>query len=359
MSTVYLISDQGRLNKKGQTLVLKMDEHTTKTIFPFQTDQLVLIGNIEITSPALKLLMKHQINTVFLSKNGRFNGKLVFKMGKNVFLRHKQFKRLEDAEFRLNMARIIVSAKLKNQLNFMQRIKRKRETSGKIEENVNRMKNLLSKIETAENLDSVRGYEGAGANAFFSVFREAIVPDFATFNGRSMNPPQDNVNAVLSFIYTLIFYRVDAAIQMQGMDSSVGYFHRLDYGKQALAFDLMEEYRTPIADTLTASLFNLGILQEDDFREVIFSAENDEYPLNPNLETDKKQTAFQKKKGILLSRNGLRKVITHFEKKLETQLFHPPMEKRLSYKQLIFQQVKHFKRLIMGEELFYKPLILK
>lgn len=355
MSTIYLISTQGKLTKKGETLVLHMDENTTKTIFPFKTEQLVLIGNIDLSTPALKFLMHRQIDTVFINKNGRYNGRLDFSQGKNIFLRIKQYERLKDEAFRLRLAKSIVSAKLKNQLHFIQRIGRKREEKQKINAAKEQIRALWNKAQQAASLDSLRGYEGAAARAYFSVFQHALLPDFARFDGRSMNPPQDNVNAVLSFLYTLILYRVDAALETEGLDPYAGYFHALGYGKRTLSFDLMEEYRTPLADTLTIALFNLGVLQESDFREVVFSAESDDFPLEP----DEEHEAFNEKKGILLNRDGLRKVITQFEKKLDTEIYFTPLQKRISYKQLIMQQVKHFKRVLNGEEETYRPLVQK
>ncbi|GAB4339881.1 MAG: type I-C CRISPR-associated endonuclease Cas1c [Calditrichia bacterium] len=357
MSTIYLVSNRGKLARQGKKLVLHLDEHTARSIFPFKTEQLVLIGNIEITSPALKLLMHHRINTVFINKNGKFNGRLDFQAGKNVFLRQKQFKLLEDDSFRLNFARQLVEHKLQNQLTFSQRLIRNQPQLASFNPQIQQLKQLITKCQEADNLDRLRGYEGSGARAFFSVFPKAIRADFARFNGRSMNPPQDNVNAVLSFLYTLLYYRVEAALQTEGLDSSVGYFHRVDYGKCALAFDLMEEYRTPIADTLTAALFNLGTLKEEDFREITFQAEDDEYPLD--LETTEEGTAAAASRGVLLTPDGIRKVIPQFEKKLDTTIFYPPAQKPLSYRQIIRQQILHFKRVIQGEESQYRPFTIK
>ena len=120
----------------------------------------------------------------------------------------------------------------------------------------------------------------------------------------------------------------------------------------------MEEYRTPLGDSLTASLFNLGVLNENDFHEVTFSSEDVEFPLEAEDDTEANIT-FQKKKGVLLTREGLRKVITHFEKRLDTRLFYPPLQKPLSYRQIISQQIRQFKRVINGEESLYKPLVIK
>jgi CRISPR-associated protein Cas1 len=279
MSTIYIVSDYGRLVKNGDVLQLKRGDDLLKTIFPFKTELLLILGKVEITSAAINMLMRHRINTVFCHRNGRFNGRIEFQRGKNVFLRQRQFALLDDPEFSLRFARAVVRGKLRNQLSFMQRISRTRAIDHQVAGAVDRIKESLRAVEQADSIDSLRGHEGMGARCFFSVFRHSIKPDWAVFNGRSMNPPKDNVNAVLSFIYTMVFHRVLAAIEAVGLDSYVGYLHQLNYGKQALAFDLMEEYRTPVGDMLTASLFNLGILKPDDFEEIDFTAADDEHPL--------------------------------------------------------------------------------
>jgi len=362
MSTIYIVSNNGKLQKKGETLQLNYPDGMITTIFPYKTEQIVVLGSIEITGSAFRLLMKYNIDTIFLGTNGKFNGKLVFQESKNIFLRQRQFKLLDDNSFRLNFAKAVVSGKLKNQLTFMQRINRRsNEIEAKIKQTIENMKRIIQKVDDATDLNMVRGYEGIGAKYFFSVFRENIKQDWAIFKGRSMHPPEDNVNAVLSFLYTLLLYRVDAAIEEEGLDAYVGYFHELEYGKRTLSFDLMEEFRTPLADTLCCALFNLGMLNETDFREVVFSSDSDEYPLAADeIDTDNiENISYQSKKGILLTKDGIQKVITQFEKKIETQIFYQLQARNISYKKIIQEQVKHFRRIINGEEREYKPLISK
>ncbi|GAB4172003.1 MAG: CRISPR-associated endonuclease Cas1 [Calditrichia bacterium] len=357
LTTIYLTSNSGRLGKKGETLQLQGDNNLVKTIYPFRTSQIFLIGNIDISTPALKLLMKNRIDTVFLSKNGKFNGRLVFRKGKNVFLRQKQFKSVENPEFVLQMARSIAKGKITNQALYLKRIRRERKLKD-LQSTIGQVYGILEKLETADNLDSVRGYEGAAARLYFSKYANAFIQDYANFPGRSMNPPKSNVNAVLSFIYTLILSRVEAALESEGLDPYVGYLHRMDYGKTSLAFDLMEEYRVPLGDTLTAALFNQLTLKEDDFREVEFNSNDDEYFIE-KTEEDGENGLQDGIKGVLLTTEGLRKVIAQFEKKMETEILHSHAERRMSYKQLIFYQIRHFKRVINGEEYEYKPMVLR
>ena len=356
MKIIYLTSDGAKLVKKDNTLVLEKDNWNKHTIFPHQTEQIYIIGNINITTPALKLLMRHKIDTVFIGKNGKFYGKLTFTPSKNVFLRVKQYKLLDDKIFPAYVARTIVKAKIKNQITFLRKLFRKKNLPD-IKKAVKKLENYAIAVQNQTDIGKIRGFEGIASKTYFSVFNYSFIPDFAVFNGRSKNPPEDNVNAVLSFLYTLLYFRVDTYIEAEGLDSQVGYLHSLDYGRKSLAFDLVEEYRTPIAEALTVALFNLNILKKDDFREVNFSSKDDEFPLEPDSANEPE--VIISKRAVLLNNDGLRKVITQFEKRLSSEYFYLPENRKLFYKELIHHQVRHFKRVIIGEEKEYKPLIIK
>ena len=355
MATIYIVSDYGVLVKRGETLQLIKDGTVLKTIFPFRTEQLVISGKVELTSQALRLLMFHQIDTVFIGKNGKYAGKLLFEKGKNVFQRRKQYQNLENPDFCVSFSRSIVAGKLRNQLNFIQRLGRRHQRSDAYQSAVSQIKQLQSSLEQADSIQTIRGLEGMVAKTYFSVYRNAIQCDWTQFTKRSMNPPLDPVNAVLSFLYTLILYRVDAAIEVAGLDGYVGYLHALDYGKKTLAFDLMEEYRTALSDALTTGLFNMGTLQPEDFRTVDFSQDDVEFPYDPSEPLHGENL---EKPGVLLTKEGLAKVINTFEKKMETSFNYPPLSRKILYRDLFDAQIKHFRRVIMGEEAEYKPYSL-
>jgi CRISP-associated protein Cas1 len=363
MAIVYITSNNGKLSKKSETLEHYAHDGTVTIIFPFKTEQLVIIGDITITGAALRLLMKFRIETVFLNRNGIFNGKLEFQDNKNVLFRKKQFDMLSNDVFKLEFAKQVVIGKVGNQLTFVKRIGRKKvEGSEGSASNVLRViqgiDDVQKKVNTATSLEQLRGYEGTCARYYFSIFKENISKDWAVFNGRSMNPPEDNVNAVLSFLYTLLYYRVDSTISSNGLDPYVGMFHAVNYGKHTLAFDLMEEFRVPLGDTICCALFNLGILEQEDFRTEIFSEKSDDYPIEQS-DHEKEQGMASDKKGVLLARNGIRKVIEQFERKIETKIFYTPLMKQLSYKRIIVEQVRHYRRVLTGEESSYIPLSTK
>jgi len=358
MATIYIVSNYGTLHKKGETIVLEDKDGLKTTIFPHKTEQLLILGRTHITSEALNLLMHYNIDTVFMGRNGKFNGKLAFQTGKNVFLRQKQFKSIENHNFSLKLAQNIVNAKLQNQLTMLYKTQRKEKNHHNLKNIIEKMKHNKDKIKNTTSIDSIRGHEGYGAKLFFDGFKYGIFPDWAKFNGRSMHPPKDNVNAVLSFLYTLILFRVDAAIEASGLDPYVGYLHTLDYGKRSLTYDLMEEYRTPMADRLTVSMLNKGMLEWSDFTKVNFSKASDDFPLSEGEENEE-PAILKEKEGILLTKKGIRKVISQFEKKLEDDIFYKPLNKRISYRKLIIEQVKHFKRVVSNEEASYQPLVIK
>ena len=368
LSEIYILSDYGKLSKKDETIVFSQPDGTSTILFPFKTEHLVLIGRISISADALRLLTKYKIPTTFLASNGRFNGKLSFGDKKNIFLRQKQFRILDDSKKSLEIARSIVTGKIKNEISFMQRIKRKNPAEEiVIEQTVTSVKNTLNDAEKTDDIEKLRGYEGLAARKYFEVFKFNILPDWAEFKTRSKNPPKSNVNAVLSFLYTLLMYRVESAIETTGLDSCCGNLHALNYGKTALVFDLMEEFRSPVCDTVCCSLFNLGVLKEDDFEKVTFSTESEDFPLeqieqinqNENGEELKDSDTLQSQIGILLTKNGIKKVISAFETKMNSLVLYSPENTKLSYAKIIYRQVQHYKRVIAEEETEYKAYYFK
>ncbi len=366
MAEIYILSDYGKLTKRDETIVFAQPDGTNTILFPFKTEHLVLIGRVSISADALRLLTKYKISTTFLSSNGRFNGKLTFGDSKNVFLRQKQFRILDNTEKSLEIAESIVAGKIRNEISFMQRIKRKTNSDDeKVKNAINDVKNVLSSLKKSRNIDELRGFEGIAARKYFEVFAFNINCEWAEFKRRSKNPPKSNVNAVLSFLYTLLSYRVESAIESTGMDTCCGNLHAMNYGRSSLVFDLMEEFRSPICDSVCCNLFNLGTLTKEDFEEKDFSADSDEFPLeqvqnDENSDTEKETDEIpERQTGILLTKAGLKKVIGAFEAKMNSLVLYPLTNQKLSYAKIIYQQVLLYKRVISGEETEYRSYYSK
>ncbi len=264
MNTVYITEVNGFLKKVGQNLVLSKGREKIAEIKTDDLTQLIVVGNIQISTQALTFMFKKGIDLVFLSLSGKFRGRLSSETSKNIELRRKQFKLFEGSNFILESSRNIVYAKILNQLYFLRRAQFKRK-SEKIKKAIYKIKSLFQNLNKAETVDSIRGYEGRASALYFQVFGESIVRDDISFTGRSRRPPKDEVNTLLSFGYTLLLNTISGIVEITSLDKYLGVFHTIDYGKPSLILDLMEEWRPLIVDTLAVSLINQGIISKKDF----------------------------------------------------------------------------------------------
>ena len=333
MSSVYIFSEIGKLSKCDEHFIFKDTAGGTTRILPSQTDLIFADRHISITGEAFALLSKHRIPVIFRPYGAADTITLQYEDSKNVFLRQKQYRILDEREQKLRYAKAIARGKMKNQLAFLQKIKRASEDvelRAKYENAANGIKAVLKQAEGAESVDALRGFEGIASRHYFSVFGLHVKPEWAVFEGRSKNPPESNVNAALSFLYTLLSQSVTLALKAQGLDCMVGVLHELSYGKNALVFDMIEEFRSPVADAVCYTLFNENILKEDDFR----SEEN----------------------AVYLAREGLKKVVRQFEAKLCSTLRYNDGEK--SYRELLVFQAERYKDAVLtGTE--YEPFAYK
>ncbi len=382
----YVKTQGARIIKEGRHLLVRKGDGIYNTLFIYKLDQLLLFGNIEITHNALCHLMRSNIDTVFLTRYGRYLGRLAPVESKNVFLHKKQYHLLDDTDFGLRRAKEIVAGKLSNMATLLMRIKRSRKRQ-EVGSRAGEIQSLMSKLSQTDNIDSVRGYEGRGSAIFFKGFPFGFVEDMG-FSKRVRRPPTDPVNAVLSLLYTFLMNRVYSAVCVAGLDPYPGFLHTIDYGRYSLVLDLMEEFRTIIADTLTLSLFNLKILQKEDFiKEVpvettsgdsekdrtpditadpiglisMNDAASEEFDLPEQRmdETPAQPAQVTGKYPVKLVSGAFKRVIDAFEKKLTTSFFYPPAERRLSYGDAIIFQAGHYRKVIEGEVDVYQPLLLK
>lgn len=356
MAVVYITSQGGVLYKEGKTLVVKNRDGGTHTIFPFQVEQIYIIGNINITTPALKFILINNIDTVFLSFNGEFLGRLEGKLSKNIYLRQKQFKKLENSDFILKTAKMIAKGKIYNQIMVLKRILKKRKEKT-LKNLIKAMEEIYQKIENVQTLNSLRGHEGKAGALYFNGYKYGFNSSKIYFAKRVKRPPTDPVNAILSLLYTFLMNRVFGAVSASGLDPYLGTLHSVDYGRPSLVLDLMEEFRPIIADTLTLALFNLKIIDTDDF---IIKTEIDDTDIeiideDENLDTIPEVAS----RVVYLKEKSLKVVISQFEKKLDTEFYYEPLKKRISYKRAILEQAKNFALYIREERLEYKPVLMQ
>ncbi|WP_429885574.1 CRISPR-associated endonuclease Cas1 [Geoalkalibacter halelectricus] len=350
-------------------------------------EQLVLMGNVIITPPALKLLLRENIDTVFLRVDGRYLGRLASAEPKNVFLRRRQFALAEDSTFCLPVARSIVLGKMANMATVLNRISRTRK-QGAAAAAAETIRKLARRSDGASDLEQLRGFEGAASATYFQSLGLGLNQNLG-FTKRVRRPPTDPVNAVLSLLYTFLINRAYAAVRVAGLDPYPGVLHSLEYGRHSLPLDLVEEFRTLVADTLTLSLFNLGVLKEEDFYRLAapqsiaptsgvvadatielacqdalgmmsVSAEEDVFDL-PDQRLDEVEETPERagKIAVRLHPAAFIRVIKAFEKKINTEFFHPQAEKKLTYGEALIFQARHYRQVIEGVAAHYQPLLLK
>ena len=384
---VYIKTQGARIIKEGRHLLVKKGDATYNTLFTYKLRQIVIFGNVEITHRALAQLMRFEIDTVFLTQNGRYLGRIASPEARNVFLRKRQYDLLGDQDFGLRMARAIVSGKLANMATILMRIKRTRD-DGLSGPKAHAIQDLLKPIQETDNLNSIRGYEGRGSALYFEAFPHGFIENMG-FVRRIRRPPTDPVNSILSLLYTFLMNRVYAAVRVAGLDPYPGFLHTLDYGRYSLVLDLMEEFRTIIADTLALSLFNLKILKKEDFYVETPDSDEDFHQTQEERITDVTQDPIGRISGtandsecfdlpdqrmeeegaqqarptvkypVKLHADGFQRVIEAFEKKLTTSFFYPPADRQLTYADTLIFQAEHFRKVIEGEAVVYQPVLLK
>lgn len=382
---IYITTQGARIIREGRHLLVKKGNDIYHTLFVEKLRQVVLCGNIDLTPAARNILLRHQVDTVFLTRNGRYVGRFANHEPKNVALRTRQFLLQGDENFGVQFCRQVVHGKLTNMMTLLMRISRTREqqqASLKAKE----IRALLPKIEQAESIDSLRGYEGRGSALYFGAFRHGLLNNFG-FHRRVRRPPTDPVNAVLSLLYTFLFNRVYSAVRLNHLDPYPAFLHTPDYGRHSLVMDLMEEFRVIIADTLTLSLFNLKILQRDDFTlEAPPPVEPGEDETTPDVTADayglitaqdcreQFDVPSQRmhdtpgadaaedgrgKPAVKLTSEAFKRVIENFERKLTTPFYYTPQERQISYNEALTAQAGMYRKLIEGEVQVYQPLLLK
>ncbi|MCX8012258.1 MAG: CRISPR-associated endonuclease Cas1, partial [Desulfobacterota bacterium] len=374
---VYVTTQGARIVKEGKHLLVKKDGTIYHTLFTYKLDQVVIFGNVEITPRALAQLMRHNIDVVFLNSKGRYLGRIAPVETKNVFLHKRQYALLDNKEFALRLARAIVGGKLANMATFLMRIKRtkKEPVAG---QRAQEIQSLINKLEEADNLESIRGYEGRGSALYFEGLSCGFVQDMG-FRRRVRRPPTDPVNSVLSLLYTFLMNRVYTAVRLAGLDPYCGFLHSLDYGRFSLVLDLMEEFRPIIVDTLTLSLFNLKILKHDDFvvekpeqlaavpipsqnvqlpdvsKDPIglmyFGEDDEDFFDLPEQRMEENPVEISSPTGkypVKLKGEALNRVIEAFEKKLTTSFYHPLAKRNLTYADAIIFQAGLCRKVIEG-----------
>jgi CRISPR-associated protein Cas1 len=340
LNTLYVTTEGAALRKDGENLVAEV-EGTERARVPFHMlGSVVIFGGIFVSPPLIQALAPLGITLVLLDRAGRFQARIEGPVSGNVLLRRAQYRAAEKPD---DIVRSIVSAKVANQRAVLQRALRDysadmpAERREKVEEAVERLARVLRRVaSTNEGVETLRGAEGEAAQVYFSVFGDLIrAPDAEIrFLGRSRRPPLDPVNALLSFLYTLLTHDCRSAAEGVGLDPAVGFLHRDRPGRPSLALDLMEELRPILADRLALSLINRRQLRARDFETRDGGA-------------------------VFLSDDGRRTVLTAWQERKKEERRHPFLEETAALGLVPHLQALLLARHLRGDLDAYPPWIWK
>lgn len=271
LNTIYVTTEGAGLRKDGENLVVEVDGEERGRVPMHMLAAAVIFGGIYVSPALMQACAAAGITLVLLDRIGRFQARIEGPVTGNVLLRRAQYRASDAPE---DIVRSIVTGKISNQRAVLMRGLRDHSTDmsddarGKVMVVTDRLAQILRKVSLGTDApDVLRGAEGEAAALYFSVFDYLIrSPDpELRFKGRSRRPPLDPVNALLSFLYTLLTHDCRSAAESVGLDPAVGFLHRDRPGRPSLALDLMEELRPVLADRLVLSLINRRQIRAGDF----------------------------------------------------------------------------------------------
>jgi len=267
LNTLYVTTPEAYLSKDGLNVVVSVDKEELFRIPIMNVESIVTFGYMGASPGMMKLCMDNNVALSFMTPQGRFICRIQGPTKGNVLLRKKQYSLSEDENVALHLAKLFITGKVYNTRSILQRYIRDNGTDEEVENVIKQLNWRKKRIMQAENMDILRGEEGYAANAYFDVFSHLILhqKDDFPFDGRNRRPPKDEVNAMLSFVYTLIANDVAAALESVGLDPYVGFMHTLRPGRTSLALDMMEELKAYLGDRLVLSMINRKQITKKDF----------------------------------------------------------------------------------------------
>ena len=339
LNTLYVTAENSYLALDGENIVI-YEEQEERGRLPLHNLEGIVSFGYRGTSPALMgACAARNISLCYLTPQGKFLARVTGKVQGNVLLREQQYVSSKDSEIGLAIAKNCILGKVYNARWVIERALRDHPMQVDTErlKTVSvQLKHSLELIQNSVSRDQLRGYEGEAASLYFSVFDELILQqkkDFF-FYGRNKRPPMDNVNAMLSFVYTLLANSITSALESVGLDPCVGYLHTERPGRTSLSLDLIEELRTVLADRFVLSLINKKIVTGKNFT--------------------------RKENGAVLMDNEFRKkFLTEWQKKKKEVITHPYLNEKIEWGMVPYAQAMLLARYLRGDLDSYPTFLWK
>ncbi len=339
LNTLFVTTENAYLTLDGENVVVNREKEEIGR-FPLHNLSGIITFSYAGASPALMgACAQRQVGLSFCTSRGRFLARTAAVSNGNVLLRRTQYRMADDRNASCRIARNMIFGKLYNARWSIERTRRDHklriddEAFGAASETIQK---LLPQVLQETDMDILRGWEGAGATAYFSVFDDMILREKETFffHGRNRRPPLDNVNAMLSFAYSLLGNDCASALESVGLDAYVGFLHRDRPGRTSLAQDLMEELRPCLADRFVLTLINNRVVAGDDFLQSESGA-------------------------IQLTEQGRRKFLKSWQERKQEIITHPFLEEKIPWGLVPYVQALLLARYLREDTDEYPPFLWK
>ena len=329
LNTLYVTTQGAYLAKDGEAVAVRVEQETKLRVPIHTLGSIVCFGQVSCSPFLMGLCGERGVALAFLTEHGQFLARVEGPVSGNVLLRREQYRWADRPERAAAVARAVTLAKIANCRTVVLRALRERAEGDGTEElgqAARRLGRLVEAVEGTEGIEEIRGHEGDAARVYFGVFGRLIgVPEEEFyFHGRNRRPPLDNMNALLSFVYTLLTHDVTAALEAVGLDPAVGYLHRDRPGRPSLGLDLVEELRPVIADRLALSLVNRRQVQASGFRKT-------------------------ESGGVVMDDATRKEVLVAYQKRKQEEILHPFLQERAAFGLVPHLQATLLARFIRGD----------
>ncbi len=339
LNTLFVTSEDAYLGLDGENVVVSREKKEAGR-FPLHNLTGIVCFSYAGASPALMgACADRDVSLAFCTPRGKFLARTAGITGGNVLLRRTQYRVADDEAQSCRIARHMILGKLYNARWSIERTRRDhklRIDEEKFRHASETIYGLLTDVENETSLDSLRGLEGVGAAVYFDVFDDMILRDKEQFYFRDRNrrPPLDNVNALLSFAYSLLANDCASALESVGLDSYVGFLHCDRPGRASLALDLMEELRPCLADRFVLTLINNKVVQANDF--------------------------YQSEDGaVRITDDARKKFLKNWQERKQDTITHPYLEEKIPWGLVPYLQALLLARHLRGDLEDYPPFLWK
>ena len=338
LNTLYVSTQGAYLAKDGAAVAVRIEKKVRLRLPLHNLDGIVCFGRVGASPSLLAACAEAGVSVSFMSIYGKMQARVLGFTSGNVLLRRQQYRMSDSPEASLGIARSMIAAKIANCRTTLLRSARDTknpEKEASLRDASDRLKRNLFNASRAESLDSLRGIEGESASAYFSAFNAMLIDDTnLSLNGRTRRPPQDPVNAMLSFLYVMLSHDIRSACESVGLDSQVGFLHRDRPGRPSLALDLMEEFRPVLVDRYVITLINRKQVSQSDFES-------------------------QPSGGIVMKDAARRELLKGWQERKQEPMLHEFVNEKVSLGLFVHLQARLLARHIRGDLDAYPPCFWK